>query len=232
MKSWVGYVYHLISSRIYIVCTEHKYYVNLYKCHFKLVHMWKCSKTNSNRTVSPPAQGKPYSGGLDIGWNGCLPVYSEYDFTVMETRLNTLRRGSRATVEPHTGYSQWECLTQGSAVRLRPIYGEQYAVQLWCMAWIPFLCPLILRNDLTLHKDVPLTMCLAFQNEIIILNHLKHWIYKRLKLSWRIVLTPCTIVYSSCQQHQQKMYVFTNWHNNTCWITRHIESQSSIVWWS
>ena len=32
------------------------------------------SKTNSNRAVSPPASGKPYSGGLDIGWNGCLPV--------------------------------------------------------------------------------------------------------------------------------------------------------------
>ena len=32
------------------------------------------SNTNSNRAVSPPASGKPYSGGLDIGSNGCLPV--------------------------------------------------------------------------------------------------------------------------------------------------------------
>ena len=32
------------------------------------------SKTNSNRAVSPHASGKPYSGGLDIWWNGCLPV--------------------------------------------------------------------------------------------------------------------------------------------------------------
>ena len=44
------------------------------------------SKTNSNRAVSPPASGKPYSRGLDIDWNGCLPVYVQ-SFTIICTAI-------------------------------------------------------------------------------------------------------------------------------------------------